>query len=38
MWRTEVDIIYGGLGSKLIVGQTERSAVYNLGLFFLAKS
>jgi len=27
MWRTEVDIIYGGLGSKFIVRQTQRSAI-----------
>lgn len=38
LWRTGVVLIYGGWGSKLIVRQTERSAIPNLGLFFLAKS
>lgn len=38
LWRTGVVLIYGGLGSKLIVRQTERSAISNLGLFFLAES
>lgn len=38
VWRTEVVLICGGWGSKLIVRQTGRSAISNLGLFLLAKS
>lgn len=36
--RSGVVLIYGGLDTKLIVRQTERSEIYNFGLFFLAKS